>query len=294
MKNRIIKIYNELFLGLCSKQYLSQKCEVSIKTIENTIKKCDDIVYSKKLGAYHFKNLLPEQISYHNYFYLFKDNLSNPILKKDMLNITSQLNSEAERIMIDTKILSNLSKKIIRLNIAINHNTVVKVAYQGNNKPKEDKYIQPNQIITVGSIYYLYVTYDTKNKKDIGKKRQLAFNSIEDIEAVEYKKEQTFKTKESGNSFGSFKNASIITLKLQSSVAHFFKREGLFQNPNYKFLSEDSDGTIEMEMRYNNKIEVISLVQEWMPQIMVVNNSSEAEEVVKDIDRNYGLFKGGC
>jgi len=48
-----------------------------------------------------------------------------------------------------------------------------------------------------------------------------------------------------------------------------------------------------MEMRYNNKIEVVSLVQEWMPQIMVVNNSSEAEEVLRDIDRNYSFFKGG-
>lgn len=290
MQDRIMKIYHHLFLGVCSKEYLAKECEVSIKTIENTIKKCDDIIYSKKLGGYHFKSLMPKHISYHNYFYLFKENLSNPILKKDMLTITSQLNSEIGKIMIDTNILSNLSKKIIQLNIAINHNALVKISYRGNNKPKESKYIKPNQIVTIGSIYYLYITYDTKNKKDIGGKRQLAFNSIEDIEAIEYKKDEIFKTDERGNSFGSFDNASIITLKLNSSVSHFFKREGLFQNPNYKFLSEDSEGIIEMEMRYNNKIEVIKLLQKWMPEISVINNSIRAKDILDDITINYQKF----
>jgi len=290
MENRIIKIYNELFLGVCSKAYLSKECEVSIKTIENTIKKHDDIVYSKKLGAYHFQSLLPKKISYHNYFYLFKDNLSNQILKKDMINITSQLNSEEKKIMIDTAILSNLSKKIIQINTAINHNASVKISYRGNNKPKETKYIQPNQIITVGSIYYLYITYDTKNGDNIGEKRQLAFNSIEDIELVEYKKNEIFKTNQRGNSFGSFDNALIVTLKLTSSVAHFFKREGLFQNPNYKFLSEDSEGIVEMDMVYNDKIEVIKVIQNWMPQITLINNSIQAQEILDTIDENHKAF----
>lgn len=290
MQDRLIKIYNVLFLGVASKEKLSKICEVSTKTIENTIKICDDILYSKKLGAYYFKGLMPQKISYQNYFYLFRENLSNPILKKDMLSIISQLNSEAEKMMIETGSLSNLSKKIIKLNTAINHNAVVKISYRGNNKPKEDKYIQANQIITEGSIYYLYVTYDSKNRANIGEKRQLAFNSIEEIELVEYKKDEIFKTNERGNSFGTFENAPTINLKLNPSVAHFFKREGLFENPNYKFLSEDSEGIIEMQMIYNNKIEVIKLIQTWMPHISIIKHSDEAKEILEEIENNYRYF----
>jgi hypothetical protein len=290
MKERITGIYNALFTQVCSKEYLSKQFEVSIKTIENTIKKDDNIIYSKKLGGYHFDNLLPSQISYHHYFYLFQDNLSNPILKRDMLTITSHFNSDAENMMIDTGILSDLSKKIIQLNTAINHNCVVKIAYRGNNKPKEDKYIQAHQILTVGSIYYLYISYDKRNKVDIYQKRQLAFNSIESLEVVEYKKEESFRSNEAINSFGSYENASTITLRLHGSVAYFFKREGFFEKQNYKFLSEDSNNSIEMQMVYNNKIEVIKLVQEWMPQIQILNNSEESEAIRNEIRENYKAF----
>jgi hypothetical protein len=290
MQERIITIYNTLFLGLASKDKLSEICKVSTKTIENTIKKHDDILYSKKLGAYYFRDLMPKHISYQHYFYLFRDNLSNPILKKDMLNIISKFNVEVEKIMIETARLSNLSQKIIKLHTAINHNAIVKISYQGSNKPKDNKIIQANQIVAEGSIYYLYVTYDAKNKDNIGEKRQLAFNSIEDISLIEYKKNAIFKTSQEGNSFGVFANASLINLQLNHSVAHFFKREGLFENPNYKFLSEDSEGRIEMQMIYNNKVEVIKLIQTWMPHIRIIEESDKSKEILAEIEGNYKCF----
>jgi len=63
----------------------------------------------------------------------------------------------------------------------------------------------------------------------------------------------------------------------------------LFNNP----ISEESNGDIEMIMTYNHKIEVIKLVQQWLPYILVVNNSSEAEEIREGIERNYRMFFDG-
>lgn len=287
-------IYNELFLKVCSKQFLSEKFLVSTKTIENTIKNCTDIVYSKKIGAYHFKNLLPEQISYQNYFSIFKNNLSNNILKKDILSVTKNLSSNLDDIMIDTESLSPLSKKIIQISIAIHHNCMVKLSYEGNNKPIEEKYIQANQIITsdTSSTYYLYATYDKKNKKSIGSMRTLAFNSITDIEPIEYLKDVNFKTVHYGNEFGLYNEGKKITLSLINVAAHYFKREGLFENKNFNFISEDSDHTIEIEMTYNSRIEVVKLLQQWMPQITIKNNSDEAKEILADIKNNYNKFTG--
>lgn len=290
MEARKIGIYNMLFEQLCTKQDLADKFDVSIKTIENTIKTCDDIVYSKKLGSYHFNELLPNYISYHNYFMLFQDGLSNPILKKDFARITSQLSSSLNEIMIKTEKLSSLSKKIIQANIAINHNCILRVEYTGNNKPKEEKFIQPKQIYTDGSIYYLAVTYDKRNKEKIGENRQLAFNGIESLESIEYLKDVIFKSDGISNAFGNYENAKVITLELRNAAANFFKREGLFENNNFRFLSELSTNEIRVEMRYNYKLEVVKLVQQWLPQIIIVDDSVEAQDILKDIKDNYNSF----
>ncbi len=290
MESRKMCIYNKLFTHLCTKQELADEFQVGIKTIENTIKECDDIVYSKKLGSYHFKELLPKYVSYHNYFILFQDSFSNPILKKDFLKITSSLSENLNEIMINTDKLSILSKKIIKVNIAINHNCILEVEYTGNNKPKEEKYIKPKRIFTDGSVYYLSVVYDKRNKKNIGEERQLAFNGIENIEPIEYLKDTTFRSNDEGNAFGSYDNAKKITLKLHGSAANFFKREGLFENNNFRFLSELSINEIEAEMTYNYKLEVIKLVQQWLPQITIIDDSTDAQEIIDDIKNNYKLF----
>ncbi len=291
MNERKNAIYNELYSKLCTKDELADKFSKTTKTIENTIKDCDDIGYSKKLGAYYFKNLLPQLISYRNYFDLVKENFSNPLLKKDTMKITEEMHSDLDNMMIDTDSLSALSKKIIQANIAINHNCVLRVSYEGNEKVKEEKYIQPNQIIATGAIYYLYVIYDQRNKKNIGESRQLAFNGIDNIEPIEYVSDQTFRTQNIGNSFGRYdENSKKILLRLSGPAANFFKREGLFQNDNFQFVSEDSSHVIEMEMIYNYKTEVIKLLQQWMPQITITSKSSEAEEILEDIKNNYKKF----
>lgn len=294
MSKRKDSIYNELFIQICSKKFLADKFSVSTKTIENTIKECNDITYSKRLGAYHFKELLPKQISYQNYFLIFKNNLSNNILKKDILTITKNINSNLDDIMIETSSLSPLSKKIIQITIAINHNCITKLSYEGNNKPKEEKFIQANQIITsnTSATYYLYATYDKKNKKNIGEMRILAINSITHIEPFEYLKDENLKTTYDGNEFGLYNEGTKVMLSLTHAAAHYFKREGLFENKNFKFISEDSNHTIEMEMIYNHKIEVVKLLQQWMPQITMKNDSDNTQEILDDITNNYNNFLG--
>ena len=298
MQKRKIIIYNQLFNKTCSKDELAKDCgNVSTKTIENTIKECDDIVYSKKLGAYHFKDLLPSKISYQNYFQLFQDNLSNPILKKDMIKSISKVGTDLSEIMMDTNNLSELSKKIIRANIAINHKCIIKIYYPREGTPKKDKYIKPKQIITFDSIYYLTFEYDKRNKTEGLEERPFAFNGIQTIEEVEYLKDaEEFRTYSIGNSFGKVEDAKKkVTLKLQGHASYFFMREGLFESPYYKFIKVDSRGDkLTMEMIYNNEIEVFKLVQQWMPLISIVNDSEDSQKIIDGIERNYKEFLNGC
>ncbi|MFK5977222.1 MAG: WYL domain-containing protein [Sulfurovum sp.] len=290
MDNRTIQVYNELFVKICSKDYLADKFKVSTKTIENTIKACDDVVYSKKLGAYHFKDLLPSYISYHNYFVLFQDNLSNPILKKDMIQSMSKVGTNLKEVLLSTSYLSDLAKKIIKANIAINHNCIIKIYYPRAGTPNEDKYIKPKQIVIFDSIYYLDFEYDKKNKGEGLETRPFAFNGIQRIEVVEYKKGvESFRTNKIGNSFGYAEDTTKkITLKLKGHASYFFLREGLFESPYYNFINADSTGKkVEMQMIYNNDIEVIKLVQQWMPLITVINDCDDANQIINQIKKNY-------
>jgi len=290
MELRKIKIYNELYTHLCSKQKFAELFNVTTKTIENTIRECEDIVYSKKLGSYYFKDLLPRYISYKTYFNIFRDSVANPKIKKDFENISKNLRDKFNEFMIETSILSELSKKIIQTSVAINHSCVLKVSYKGNNKPIETKYIRPQRIFTGGSIYYLSLIYDKRNKENVGEERQFAFNGIEYIEPIEYLKNEVFKSNNDGNAFGSFDNEKIIKLKLKDAAANFFKREGLFEAHSFDFLSELSENMIEINMHYNDKLEVVKLIQQWLPLITINDDSKDAHEILKEIKQNYQNF----
>lgn len=292
MEKRKIVIYNKLYERLYTKQEFADLFDVSTKTIENTIKKCEDIVYSKKLGSYHFKELLPSFISYQTYFTLFQDSVANPIIKKDFIKIVNSLNGKFNETMIETNKLSELSKKIIKSAVAINYSCVLKVEYTGNKKPKEVKFIRPQRIFSTGPIYYLSLKYDKRNKKDIGEERQFAFNGIMSIEPVEYLKGEVFKSDKDGNAFGNFKNEKTIKLILRDSAANFFKREGLFETHSFDFLSELSENEIEIKMHYNHEIEAIKLIQQWLPQIRISDNSEEAKMIIDKIKQNYQEFIG--
>lgn len=295
MENRGKAIYQEVFQSLCTKDYLAQLFDVSTKTIENTIAKyCNGIVYDRKLGAYRFDGLLPKYISFETFFNLFQNSIGNKIIRNDFIEIGKSLGKESQAAssMIDTSWLSPLAQNMIKSQNAINHNCVLKIEYSGNSKPLETKYIRPHTIIFTGQIYYLYCSYDNKNKKDIGEYRSMAFNGIHTLEAVEYSKNDSFKKDVRGNAYGLYSQDKFVTLKLMQSCAIFFKREGLLTEENFDFVSEDLDGSIFVKMYYNDIKEIVNLMQQWMPQISIQKNSELKTEIYQKIQANFEIMMG--
>lgn len=290
MENRIKRIYHELYSLPRSKEYFASLFDVSSKTIENTISNYqDDIVYDKKLSSYRFINSLPKYISYESFFKLFESSIGNNIIKNDFIDIGKKINQTniVNYPMIETSSLSNLAQKIISCDIAINYNCILQINYTGHAKPNEIKYIRPHTIISTGFTYYLYCSYDEINKKDVGKFRSLGLNGIENITPYEYIKDNKFKIEKMGNAYGLYERDRFITLKLMSHCASFFKREGLLQKENFDFLLEDEDGSIHINMYYNNNQEIISLIQQWMPQISIQNNIELKKEIYSNIQSNF-------
>lgn len=291
MNEKIIKIYKAIYSDVdCTKDYLKNYLKVSsIKTVENNIKDIDDIVYDLKLRKYRFKDLLPKYIPSEVFFEIFQSAIVNKLLENDFSLLKKDISSLHTNEMIKTSELSNLAKKIIQFNNAIKDNCILKVKYKKVEKKLEEKYIKPNTIFSTGFTYYAYVTYDKLNKIDIGEQRTFAFNSIGDIEAIEYIPDGNFKIDQKGNAFGSFKKDKFVILNMDRKSADFFKREMLFNNDAFEMVDEELEGeSITVKMYFNDKLEVVKLVQQWMPRI-TIQSSEEIKKIVYEQIKNNML-----
>lgn len=294
MNEKIIKIYKAIYSDVdCTKDYLKNYLKVSsIKTVENNIKDIDDIVYDIKLRKYRFKELLPKYIPNEVFFAIFQSAIVNKLLENDFSLLKKDISSLHTNEMIKTSELSNLAKKIIQFNNAIKDNCILKVKYKKAGKELVEKYIRPNTIFTTGFTYYVYVTYDKLNKDNVGEQRTFAFNAIGEIEPVEYIPDGNFKIDQKGNAFGSFKKDKFVILNMDRNSANFFKREMLFNNDAFEMVYEELEGeTITVKMFFNDILEVVKLVQQWMPQITIQSSEQIREEVYKQIENNLEKLK---
>ena len=291
------QIYQELYNKVLAKSYLANKYQVSTKTIENTINGyseeiANDVIYDTKIAAYRFKNLLPHYIPYKVFFTLLQSSIANKIIKEDFLLIAKVLDVQIniDTPMIETSSLSPLAQKLIKCTTAINYNCILKIDYKGHNKDKEIKYVIPQKITSSSYSYYLYGRYDKKNKENIGGTRSFALTGMYSVSAVEYIKDRKFAISGTGNAYGMIDKENSIILKLYSNAANFFKREGLFQEDVYDFITEEADGSVMMKMYYNNLDEVVVLLQRWMPLIDIQDHSLVAKEIYAKISENYNLL----
>ncbi|BDY14006.1 helix-turn-helix transcriptional regulator [Hydrogenimonas cancrithermarum] len=295
MENRIKGIYEALYEGVKNKQYFAQRYNVTTKTIENTVAKTEgDVIYDRKLGGYRFAFLLPKYIPHDLLVELLQNSIGNETAKHDFLTL-SRLLKEREGVhlpMIPTSLVSSLTRKLIMLEVAIRSNCVIKVNYVGNEKPMEEKYIRPHRINTSENSYYLYGSYDARNKKNIGEYRSFAVNSMHDIAPVEWVKGESFFMEGTGNAYGVITKERFVMLKLTGNSANYFKRERQFSKEQFDFIAEETDGTVLMKMYYNNLQEVIKLVQQWMPHMIVDESAPERTEVYAAIKANFDKLVG--
>lgn len=290
MNEKLISIYTYLYKTAgCSKEELKDLINVSsIKTVESTIRKIEDIIYDINLRKYRFVNLLPKYIPYEIYLNMMKDVISNNIIKDDFLIFEKAIIKDLNKEMILTENLSNLSKKIIQLKNAIKYNCQLEVEYKGNGKKIQKKFIKPHKVFSSNSSFYIYITYDKLNNKNIGEERTFALNSIGNIKLLNFLENESLYSHQEGNAFGPFKKDKFITLELDRISGDFFKREILFQNKGYDLISEELDGDILIvKMYYNELIEIESVIQKWMPRIKIHGNNSIKETVYTNIRTNY-------
>lgn len=302
VNERVKIIYAKLYKNSssCTKEILASEFSVTIKTIENTLKPYldDEIVYDKKLKRYRFNTLLPKYIPYKVFLNLFENSINYKFLREDFFIIDNLINITNDLFMIDTTKLSEMSKKIIMFTLAINDNCVLKVEYAKNAHGMEIKYIKPRKVLSNSFTYFCYVTYDERNGKDINQTRTFKFQNMGKIESIKYATNEIFKQDKQGNIFGEYQRDKYVTLILDKVSGSFFRSSDLFNNPAYEIIDEYNtiennlgDTKIKMKMYFNNlEIEVIKIIQQWMPHIKIDSEDPLKNEIEKIIIKNLSKF----
>lgn len=292
MDQRKYNIFNALYQAPQSKDNLAKlEGGVSTKTIENTINKYNiednaNILYDKSISAYRFNTLLPSRITVSSFMNIFQDSISNNVLRNDFIQVCS--NSSSFFPSYETSKLSTMAQKVIMLNLAIKYNCIIKFEYIGNDKQSETKHVKPHKVHTNGFTYYLYGTYSKNNEKDVGSARSFAINGMYDLEAEEYTHENLIITDDC-SAYGIINKEKYVTLLFHPVSANFFKREGIFSQKKYEFVTEEIDGSVVAKMYYNHQQEIIKLMQEWMPHIKLhsQNESAIIESIHAEIQKNF-------
>lgn len=296
MNERVKDIYLKLYENSisCTKDKLSEEFDVTTKTIENTLKPhADDIVYDKQLRRYRFNNLLPKYIPYKIFFNLFKDSINNKFLREDFFTIDNLINKTNELFMIETNKLSDISKRIIMINTAINDNCVIEITYTSIGKETEQKTMEPHKIFSDNFNYYFYATYNHRHYKDVGVTKTFNFNSkgMGDIKPIEYLHNTILKKDIKGNKYGEFSKMDNIILIFDKISGSFYKNSGLFDKPEYEVILGLDSNNVTVKMHYGDlEKEVVKTIQQWMPHIKVHNDDPKKEEVNEIIEKNFKLL----
>lgn len=294
MDSRIEEIYHLLYEGCKSKDYLSKHFKVTTKTVENTIAKIShDVIYDKKLSAYRFSLLLPEYIPSKIFLAWVQQSVQHTVIKHDFATFSKYQEKlgRSDSSLLPTHSLSSLFKKIIQLQLAITYNISLKMLYRGHDGETVIKYIDPHKINTSLNSYYIYASYASENKKDIGAFRSFSLGGIVSLEAVRYEKDGHFGIEGIGNAYGMIDKEQYITLKLTGKSASYFKREGEFSQPQYSYICEEADGSVLLKMYYNHRKEIVQLLQRWMPYIEIYDETELKKEVYSEIEKSYLLWK---
>lgn len=172
--------------------------------------------------------------------------------------------------------------KLIIFNIAINHNITLSINYKLN----ENKIIQPNQIIKIKDLYYIYVTYDKRNKININEERTLCMIDISVISFVEYSNMLVYKMNFKGNEYGKYSSNKYILLTLTGDAATFFKRNKITYL-KWDFISESNDTKfLYIKLFYNTEIEIKRLIQQWLPYISFTERNSISRKILNEIQND--------
>lgn len=198
-------------------------------------------------------------------FHKFEDELSNKVYQK----------SSVEKI-------DEFKEEIILIRNAIDTRNIIKCFYK-----KKDREVYPLKILNLEGYWYLII-YEPKDERI----KTFHLNTIKKIEIIEsnylFDEEKVESFDMAITAYYKPEEEPItVQLFIDKKVAPYFKRKPLskMQRP----LSEEEDGSLEIEIIISDYMEIIPTIQRYMPYVQVIEPDELRDEVKKNIEKYLKL-----
>ncbi len=77
----------------------------------------------------------------------------------------------------------------------------------------------------------------------------------------------------------------VATIKARPSIAKYFKKEMKCFLPSQHFLKEESDGSVLFTLEYTQALEVLPLIQKWLPDLIILEPLELKEAYIEKLKR---------
>ncbi len=167
---------------------------------------------------------------------------------------------------------------------AVDDSRKIRLVYAGKDKDGEKEYsVCPLKIINYEGFWYVLTQLDGKSWV-----RKFRVDRIKDVTVTEDYFEPPAKLKamleQSVNIWFSDRRNITVRVKVDAGAAEYFKRKVYF--PAQKVVQEHKDGSVTLEGKMCYEMELIPVVQHWIPHLKVLAPKSLRDTVMKRV-REY-------
>lgn len=283
-EKRVNEIANLIIQKPRTIKELSELLNVSTKTISRDLDELKEYGVTKNGWQWSMEeivkpnNLSDEENIILNIFDKISKNMGNEFYSKAHIllkNLTNQLNNPILVHLDSEKLSKDDTKNFHTLEEAIKSKNMITCKYNGFSYT-----IKPLRIAMFDGFWYLLL-FDTK-RGDVFKKFHL--KSIEDIKVLDAKfeilDEIDEKIKALNSVWATLKEPKTARLLLSPWVVKYFKRKPLDKQ---QITGKDGDGSVEIELKYTNLMQIKPLVYYFLPHIKVLSPKELADEIKSEL-----------
>lgn len=263
---------------------LSEQFDVSIRTLQRDINERLNFLPWAEFGP-RFYRLDRQKLDI-----LTKEDIQRFALFASISNLFPTVDKEfyQEKLTQSVKVkgfqyedISHKAKEFNQLKAAISSNNVISFKYQKLSTKNSSFYqIEPYSLVNKNGIWYLIGT----DKNDDNKQKTFCFTQISSLEVLKdiFIPNQKFVEEIQKNDSLSFGNVILeVVIRVSSSAAPFFLRRNLL--PNQKIVHKLESGELLLSSENVNKLDVIPLVQYWIPHLVIISPQTLQEELQNNL-----------
>lgn len=157
-------------------------------------------------------------------------------------------------------------REFTELQKAIESQSKIRFFYQKSNTTEVKQYeLEPYSLVNKNGIWYLIGLEN-------GKEKTFCFTQIKTlvVQAEKFELNQSFLAEiKSSDSISHGNQINEVIVKVSSKVAVYFLRRNLL--PNQEIIKKLDDGGLLLQCRNINEMEIIPLVQYWIPHLSIIS-----------------------